>query len=412
MAVVFFVYIIYGIIFGIVVNKVLENKGYNENWFWWGFLFGIFAVIVALSKPNINTIKTIIKEVKQSESAIDPNQLDAETPADKEALTSSEELTLEKINQERQKKTTIICGVIVVTLVVSVCVFLNIKRKNDEHLLDEIERVLSIGNIQSAQEYVNSISNDEMKKIGQDKVYRYYYDKAEQCFLASNYEAAREYFELADGYEDSDIRIKEMYIEEAMAMQEEYPREWEEIFECLDNASGHPDSENKYQEAVKKKEYEEKWSDLTGKKSHLREMQPYFQENSGYEDCDEVNSYIERALQSKWIGDWVLQDTTDSKIYKYLRIEAAYVESWGITENCGYYFSFANSIDDLGKKDKDSFFYKQRNGYWYEYEAGKVSDNDDDWGYIYVCNENETITYFPFNTDIEYTYRYIDGSCE
>lgn len=36
-------YIIYGIIWGIVCNKVIENKGYNDNWFWWGFFFGIFA---------------------------------------------------------------------------------------------------------------------------------------------------------------------------------------------------------------------------------------------------------------------------------------------------------------------------------------------------------------------------------
>ena len=40
--------IIGGIIWGIVVNKVLENKGYKEDWFWWGFFFGILAVLVAL----------------------------------------------------------------------------------------------------------------------------------------------------------------------------------------------------------------------------------------------------------------------------------------------------------------------------------------------------------------------------
>ena len=40
------------IIWGIVVNKVIENKGYKEDWFWWGFFFGIIAVLVALSKPQ------------------------------------------------------------------------------------------------------------------------------------------------------------------------------------------------------------------------------------------------------------------------------------------------------------------------------------------------------------------------
>lgn len=44
--------IIYSIICGVVCNKILENKGYNDNWFWWGFWFGIFALIVAATKPD------------------------------------------------------------------------------------------------------------------------------------------------------------------------------------------------------------------------------------------------------------------------------------------------------------------------------------------------------------------------
>ncbi len=53
--------IIGGIIWGIVVNKVIENKGYEENWFWWGFFFGIFALIVALTKESANTTKVVIE---------------------------------------------------------------------------------------------------------------------------------------------------------------------------------------------------------------------------------------------------------------------------------------------------------------------------------------------------------------
>ena len=53
--------IIGGIIWGIVVNKVIENKGYQENWFWWGFFFGIFALIIALTKQNANTTKVVIE---------------------------------------------------------------------------------------------------------------------------------------------------------------------------------------------------------------------------------------------------------------------------------------------------------------------------------------------------------------
>lgn len=44
---------VYSSIWGWAVNRVIENKGYRENWFWWGFFFGIIALIVALTKPNI-----------------------------------------------------------------------------------------------------------------------------------------------------------------------------------------------------------------------------------------------------------------------------------------------------------------------------------------------------------------------
>ena len=47
------VYCIQGFIWGWAVNKVVENKGYNENWFWWGFFFGMLALIVALTKPDM-----------------------------------------------------------------------------------------------------------------------------------------------------------------------------------------------------------------------------------------------------------------------------------------------------------------------------------------------------------------------
>lgn len=45
--------IIWGIIWGCVTNAVIHNKGYDDNWFWWGFFFSFIAVIVAFSKPEI-----------------------------------------------------------------------------------------------------------------------------------------------------------------------------------------------------------------------------------------------------------------------------------------------------------------------------------------------------------------------
>lgn len=41
-------------VFGFATKKIIENKGYSENWFWWGFFFWLIAVLVALSKPDIN----------------------------------------------------------------------------------------------------------------------------------------------------------------------------------------------------------------------------------------------------------------------------------------------------------------------------------------------------------------------
>lgn len=46
-------YCIQGSIWGWATNKIVENKGYHENWFWWGFFFGLIALIVALTKPDL-----------------------------------------------------------------------------------------------------------------------------------------------------------------------------------------------------------------------------------------------------------------------------------------------------------------------------------------------------------------------
>ena len=45
---------IWGSIWGVATNAVIRNKGYDENWFWWGFFFAFIAVLVALSKPQVS----------------------------------------------------------------------------------------------------------------------------------------------------------------------------------------------------------------------------------------------------------------------------------------------------------------------------------------------------------------------
>lgn len=58
--------IISAFIWGFVTKKVIENKGYSENWFWWGFWFGFIALIVALTKPSCHSIETEKIYVEQS----------------------------------------------------------------------------------------------------------------------------------------------------------------------------------------------------------------------------------------------------------------------------------------------------------------------------------------------------------
>lgn len=45
-------FIIWGVIWGYATKAVINNKGYDDNWFWWGFFFGFIALIVAVAKPE------------------------------------------------------------------------------------------------------------------------------------------------------------------------------------------------------------------------------------------------------------------------------------------------------------------------------------------------------------------------
>lgn len=42
--------LIWAILWGFATKIVINKKGYEKNWFWWGFFFGIIAFIVALVK--------------------------------------------------------------------------------------------------------------------------------------------------------------------------------------------------------------------------------------------------------------------------------------------------------------------------------------------------------------------------
>lgn len=45
--------LIYALIMGFTTKIIANNKGYyDDSWFWWGLLFGVFAVIVICAKPE------------------------------------------------------------------------------------------------------------------------------------------------------------------------------------------------------------------------------------------------------------------------------------------------------------------------------------------------------------------------
>jgi len=43
---------VFGCIWGKAVNKVLYDKGYTEDWFWWGFFFGWIPLVIACLMPE------------------------------------------------------------------------------------------------------------------------------------------------------------------------------------------------------------------------------------------------------------------------------------------------------------------------------------------------------------------------
>ena len=69
-------FIIWGIIWGFATKAVIENKNYSENWFWWGFFFGIIAFIVALAKPENRSYDSYSPYSSNSSSSFDRDPYD------------------------------------------------------------------------------------------------------------------------------------------------------------------------------------------------------------------------------------------------------------------------------------------------------------------------------------------------
>ena len=47
--------IFWGVLWGYATKSVVQNKGYSDDWFWYGFFFGLIALLLALAKPDQNS---------------------------------------------------------------------------------------------------------------------------------------------------------------------------------------------------------------------------------------------------------------------------------------------------------------------------------------------------------------------
>jgi hypothetical protein len=47
------IFVVSGVFWGWATNRILENKGYGANWFWWGFFFGIIPYVIATTKIDM-----------------------------------------------------------------------------------------------------------------------------------------------------------------------------------------------------------------------------------------------------------------------------------------------------------------------------------------------------------------------
>lgn len=96
--------IVWGIVWGVVVNQVIKNKGYEENWFFWGFFFSFFALVVALTKPDAYTVKAAAEPVWQTKKAKKKEILVTGVCADKVDICSPVHIVSWEIQKENDSE--------------------------------------------------------------------------------------------------------------------------------------------------------------------------------------------------------------------------------------------------------------------------------------------------------------------
>jgi len=95
--------IIQGVAFGCATNQIIKNKGYKENWFWWGFFFSFLAVIVAATKPDNHANQQVIVKTEDKSERANPvimKELSSNDFADKVDIKTPIHITSWNIKRE------------------------------------------------------------------------------------------------------------------------------------------------------------------------------------------------------------------------------------------------------------------------------------------------------------------------
>lgn len=63
----FIIGLIINLIMALFIENIIYDKGYNDGrtWFWCGFFFGLPVLLIALLKPDLNTIDKILDEFEK-----------------------------------------------------------------------------------------------------------------------------------------------------------------------------------------------------------------------------------------------------------------------------------------------------------------------------------------------------------
>ncbi len=162
--------IIGGIIWGVVVNKVIENKGYEENWFWWGFFFGIFALIVALTKQSVNTAKVVIESSSPTNDSME--LLSSEILNKQVNISSPAHITSWEIKKDAEKLVLFVDFINVSSKAISAVMisatgfnsFGDIVNVNDSDFFDVIGQDLTINPNEHGEIYA-ILQDDAIRKV-------------------------------------------------------------------------------------------------------------------------------------------------------------------------------------------------------------------------------------------------------